>query len=69
MYSYSICRVMKLLHKLFNAEQIIIILSIVAFSPSALGFTKSMGIQLIRIEYLCLVAPITLSMCIWTFAS
>ena len=49
-----------LLHKLFNAEHIIIILSIVALSPNVFGLTNSMGKQLIKIENLCLVASITL---------
>ena len=50
------------LHKLFNAEQIIMILSIVALCPGTLGLTKSIGMQLMSMENFCLVAPITLSM-------
>ena len=44
------------------------ILSIIGLSPGALGLIKSIGITLIKIENLCLVAPITLSMWIRTLA-
>ena len=39
----------------------LIILSIVVFSLGDLGFTNSIGSVDIRMEYRCLVAPITLS--------
>ena len=44
------------------------ILSIVGLSPGALSLTKSIGMTLIKIENLCLMAPITLSVWIRTLA-
>ena len=55
-------------HKLFNALHTKTILSIVGVSPTDAGLTKLIGKVLIRIEYLCLVAPITRSTCILTLA-
>ena len=50
------------LHKLFNAEQIVVILLMVALCPGTLSLRKSIGMQFMSIEHFCLLAPITLSM-------